>query len=210
MLDMKKEWKEFYDGKSHVKIVQVPSMNYLSIRGSGNPNEEKGDYQNAVSLLYGVSYTLKMSYKGEREIPNFQEYVVPPLEGFWWQEGIAGVDYEKKSQFQWISLISLPYFIREEDLVWAKEQLFNKKKEDASLVKWLTLEEGLCVQALHVGPYQEEPETVAKMNAFLQKEGYVHDFSEQRRHHEIYLSNPKICSPEKMKTIIRHPIKKEE
>ena len=116
MLDMKKEWKEFYDGKSHVKIVQVPSMNYLSIRGSGNPNEEKGDYQNAVSLLYGVSYTLKMSYKGERKIPNFQEYVVPPLEGFWWQEGIAGVDYEKKSQFQWISLISLPDFIREEDL----------------------------------------------------------------------------------------------
>ncbi len=207
MLDYKKVNQDLYNGKPHLKIINVPSINYVSVRGSGNPNEENGNYQEAVALLYGVSYALKMSYRGSYDIPGFQEYVVPPLEGFWWQEGIHGVDYDKKGLFQWISMIRLPDFIRLEDLELAKSQVERKKKMDCSKVQWLSHEEGLCVQALHIGPYDREPETVALMNLFLQEEGFVHDFSEKRFHHEIYLSNPKTCNPEKMKTIIRHPIK---
>lgn len=178
MLDYKKVNQDLYNGKPHLKIINVPSINYVSVRGSGNPNEENGNYQEAVALLYGVSYALKMSYRGSYEIPGFQEYIVPPLEGFWWQEGIHGVDYDKKNLFQWISMIRLPDFVRLEDLEWAKSQVERKKKMDCSKVQWLSHEEG-----------------------------FVHDFSEKRFHHEIYLSNPKTCNPEKMKTIIRHPIK---
>ena len=188
----------------------MPKMHYIAVRGTGNPNEEGGAYQQAVGVLYAVAYTLKMSYKTDYRIQGFFEYVVPPLEGFWWQEGIEGVDYSKKETFHWISVIRLPDFITEEDFKWAVETASKKKKLDCSAAEFLSIEEGLCVQMMHRGSFDDEPTSVALMDAFLEQNGYVHDFSETRMHHEIYLSDPRKCSPDKLKTVIRHPIKQME
>ena len=206
--DFKKEYKEFYMPKNKPEIITVPKMHYIAVRGTGNPNEEGGAYQQAVGVLYAVAYTLKMSYKTDYRIQGFFEYVVPPLEGFWWQEGIEGVDYSKKETFHWISVIRLPDFITEEDFKWAVETASKKKKLDCSAAEFLSIEEGLCVQMMHRGSFDDEPTSVALMDAFLEQNGYVHDFSETRMHHEIYLSDPRRCSPDKLKTVIRHPIKK--
>lgn len=206
--DYKKEYKEFYAPKGCPQIVTVPSMNFVAVRGKGDPNEEDGDYKKAIELLYGVSYTLKMSPKSSYRMEGYFEYVVPPLEGFWWQDGVHGVDYSDKSSFQWISCIRLPDFITKEDFQWAVETCARKKKLDCSSVEFLTLEEGLCVQMLHIGPYDDEPESVALMDEYLEKNGYVNDFSDVRRHHEIYLSDARKTEPSKLKTIIRHPIRK--
>ena len=206
--DFKKEYKEFYMPKNKPEIITVPKMHYIAVRGTGNPNEEGGAYQQAVGVLYAVAYTLKMSYKTDYRIQGFFEYVVPPLEGFWWQEGIEGVDYSKKETFHWISVIRLPDFITEEDFKWAVETASKKKKLDCSAAEFLPIEEGLCVQMMHHGSFDDEPASVALMDAFLEQNGYTHDFSETRMHHEIYLSDPRRCSPDKLKTVIRHPIKK--
>ena len=206
--DFKKEYKEFYMPKNKPQIVTVPKANYIAVRGKGNPNEVDGAYQQAMSVLYSVAYTLKMSYKTDYKIEGFFEYVVPPLEGFWWQEGIDGVDYANKDAFQWISVIRLPDFITEKDFNWAVETAAKKKKLDCSSAEFLTIDEGLCVQIMHIGAYDNEPETVAVMDAFLEETGYVNDFSETRLHHEIYLSDPRRTAPEKLKTVIRHPIRK--
>ena len=206
--DFKKEYKEFYMPKNKPQIVNVPKANYIAVRGKGNPNEADGAYQQAMSVLYSVAYTLKMSYKTDYKIEGFFEYVVPPLEGFWWQEGIDGVDYTNKDAFQWISVIRLPDFITEKDFAWAVETATKKKKLDCSSAEFLTIDEGLCVQIMHIGSYDNEPETVAVMDAFLEENGYVNDFSGTRLHHEIYLSDPRRTASEKLKTVIRHPIRK--
>ena len=206
--DFKKEYKEFYMPKNKPEIITVPKMHYIAVRGTGNPNEEGGAYQQAVGVLYAVAYTLKMSYKTDYRIQGFFEYVVPPLEGFWWQEGIEGVDYGNKETFHWISVIRLPDFITEEDFKWAVETASKKKKMDCSAAEFLKIEEGLCVQMMHHGSFDDEPASVALMDAFLEQNGYINDFSENRMHHEIYLSDPRKCSPDKLKTVIRHPIKK--
>lgn len=205
--DYKKEYKAFYMPKTVPEIIKVPSMNFIAVRGSGDPNEEGGEYSKAVGILYAIAYTLKMSYKGNYKIDGFFDYVVPPLEGFWWQEGINGVDYTSKETFQWISVIRLPDFITEEDFNWAVQEAANKKKIDCKAAKFYTLEEGLCVQIMHVGRFDDEPATVLKMDEFLVEQGYENDFTSQRLHHEIYLSDPRKTKAEKCRTVIRHPIK---
>ncbi len=206
--DFKKEYKEFYMPKRKPEIINIPTANYIAVRGKGNPNEEGGAYQKAISVLYAVAYTLKMSYKTNYKIEGFFEYVVPPLEGFWWQDHISGVDYENKETFNWISVIRLPDFVTEKDFEWAVKAASEKKKLDCSSAEFLTIEEGLCVQIMHMGPFDDEPETVALMESYLQENGYVNDFTEERMHHEIYLSDARRVEPEKWKTVIRHPIKK--
>ena len=206
--DYKKEYKALYLPKEMPSIVEVPSMQYAAVRGHGDPNEPDGEYGRAVAVLYGISYTIKMSYKGSRKVDGFFEYVVPPLEGFWWREGGApGVDYRNKSGFNWISIIRVPEFVTEEVFAWAKEEAQRKKGIDTSLAELITVSEGLCVQCLHIGSYNEEPATVAKMDRYLLEQGYENDISDLRRHHEIYLSDPRKVSPERMKTVIRHPVR---
>ena len=208
--DFKKEYKEFYLPKNKPQIVNVPKANYIAIRGQGNPNEEGGAYQRAISVLYAVAYTLKMSYKSDYRIDGFYEYVVPPLEGFWWQNGIHGVDYSKKDEFNWISIIRLPDFITRENFDWAVKTASEKKKIDCSKAEFLTIEEGLCVQIMHIGSFDDEPASLEKMDKYLAENGYEKDFSETRLHHEIYLSDPRKSTPDKQKTAIRHPIKKDK
>ena len=206
--DYKKEYKEFYMPKNKPEIVIVPKANYIAVRGKGDPNEEDGAYQQAISVLYAVAYTLKMSYKTNHKIAGFFEYVVPPLEGFWWQEHIDGVDYTDKSVFNWISVIRLPDFITKEDFEWAVDTAAKKKKLDCSSAEFLTIDEGLCVQIMHLGAFDDEPATVALMDAYLERNGYANDLNKERLHHEIYLSDARKVAPEKRKTVIRHPIKK--
>ena len=206
--DFKKEYKEFYLPKEKPEIVTVPPANYIAVRGTGDPNEEGGSYQQAIGVLYAVAYTLKMSYKTDYRIEGFYDYVVPPLEGFWWQDGIDGVDYADKSSFHWISVIRLPDFITMENFKWAVDTATKKKKIDCSSAEFLTIDEGLCVQIMHNGPFDDEPATVAQMDEFLKQNGYVNDFSDRRLHHEIYMSDARKVAPEKWKTVIRHPIRK--
>ena len=206
--DFKKEYKELYQPKEKPALVQVPAANYIALRGKGDPNEEGGAYQQAISVLYAVAYTLKMSCKTDHSIPGFVEYVVPPLEGFWEQDGVDGVDYAHKENFRWVSVLRLPEFITQQDFDWAVKTAAKKKKLDCSAAEFLTIEEGLCVQAMHLGSYDDEPRTVAAMDAFLAQEGYENDFGPGRLHHEIYLSDPRKTPPEKRKTVIRHPVKK--
>ena len=219
--DFKKEYKEFYMPKNKPEIVKIPSMNYVAVRGKGNPNVEGGDYQHAISILYAVAYTLKMSYKTDYKIEGFFEYVVPPLEGFWWQgeqhpvdaemrtdragrrENIKGIDYSNKDTFNWISVIRLPDFITEKDFAWAVQTATEKKKIDCSLAEFLTIDEGLCVQIMHQGSFDSEPATVALLEDYLKEQGYENDINEQRLHHEIYMSDARKVAPEKWKTVIR-------
>lgn len=206
--DLKKEFKEYYQPKNKPEIVNIPSINYLAVRGSGDPNDETGDYKKALESLYAVAYTLRMSYKTDYKINGFYEYIVPPLEGFWWQDGTDGVNYADKTSFNWISVIRLPDFISDKDIEWAVRTATKKKKTDCSQVKFLTVNEGLCVQIMHIGPYDNEPVTVKLMDDYLAQNGYENDLNSERMHHEIYLSDPRKCLPEKMKTVIRHPVKR--
>ena len=206
--DLKKEFKEYYQPKNKPEIVNIPSINYLAVRGSGDPNDETGDYKKALESLYAVAYTLRMSYKTDYKINGFYEYIVPPLEGFWWQDGTNGVNYADKTSFNWISVIRLPDFISGKDIEWAVMTATKKKKTDCSQVKFLTVNEGLCVQIMHIGPYDNEPVTVKLMDDYLAQNGYENDLNSERMHHEIYLSDPRKCLPEKMKTVIRHPVKR--
>lgn len=205
--DYKKEYKEFYMPPNKPVIVDVPKANYIAVRGVGNPNEEGGAYQKAIGVLYAVAYTLRMSYKTDYKIEGFFEYVVPPLEGFWWQEGVDGIDYSQKDKFHWISVIRLPEFIKEKDFNWAVQTAAEKKKMDCSSGEFITIEEGLCVQIMHKGSYDNEPATIALMDEYLAANGYENDFTDKRLHHEIYLSDARRVAPDKWKTVIRHPIK---
>ena len=208
--DFKKEYKEFYMPKGKPEIVTVPKANYIAVRGKGDPNDEGGAYQQAVGILYAVAYTLKMSYKANYRIEGFFDYVVPPLEGFWWQDGVDGIDDSDKSTFNWISVIRLPDFVTQKDFDWATGEAEKKKHLDCSKAEFLTIDEGLCVQIMHIGPFDDEPATVSMMNAYLLENGYENDFSGSRLHHEIYLSDARKVAPEKWKTVIRHPIKRKE
>jgi len=206
--DYKKEFKEFYMPKEKPCIIDIPKMNFIAVRGKGNPNDEKGEYQYAITLLYNIAYTIKMSYKGSHKIEGFFDYVVPPLEGFWWQDGIKGVDYNHKESFKFISLIRLPDFVKKEDFDWAINEATKKKKQDFSKVEFFTYNEGLCVQCMHIGSYDDEPKTVKLMHDYILENGYQIDITEKRYHHEIYLGDPRKCDVNKLKTVLRHPIKK--
>ncbi|MBQ6453648.1 MAG: GyrI-like domain-containing protein [Coriobacteriales bacterium] len=206
--DFKREYKEFYAPSSKPHIVNVPPAKYLAVQGKGDPNEPDGAYQQAISVLYAVAYTLKMSYKTDHRIDGFFDYVVPPLEGFWWQEGIGGVDYGDKRSFQWLSVLRVPDFITADDVDWAKTVATRKKRIDCSELQLIMIAEGLCVQILHVGPYDNEPASVALMDAYIASEGYENDLNDERRHHEIYLSDARKTEPQKMRTVIRHPIRR--
>lgn len=205
--DYKKEQKELYRPKTKPSIINVPVMNFLAVKGTGNPNEENGEYTQAIGLLYPIAYALKMSYKTDYKIEGFFEYVVPPLEGYWWQENIKGVDLTRKDQFNWISMIRLPDFITKKDFDWAINKMTEKKKMDFSKVQFITIEEGLCVQCMHIGPFDSEINTVNAMHEFMEENGYALDINNETRfHHEIYLSDFRKVDPLKMKTVIRHPI----
>ena len=203
-------YKEFYLPKDAPQIVNIPKANFIAFRGQGNPNEDGGEYQQAVGILYSIAYTIKMSCKTDYKIAGFFEYVVPPLEGFWWQDGIHGVDYSKKDEFNWISIIRLPDFITRENFDWAVKTASEKKKIDCSKAEFLTIEEGLCVQIMHIGSFDDEPASLEKMDKYLEENGYEKDFSDTRLHHEIYLSDPRKSTPDKQKTVIRHPVKKDK
>lgn len=206
--DYKKEYKEFYMPKNKPGVVEIPAMNYIAVRGQGDPNVEGGEYKQSIELLYGIAFTIKMSKKGSHQIEGYFDYVVPPLEGFWWQDGKTEIDYAHKEDFQFISVIRLPDFVTKEDFDWAVREASEKKKTDFSKVEFWTYDEGLCVQCMHLGPYDDEPATVALMHRFMEEQGYTLDITAQRMHHEIYLSDARRTAPEKLKTVVRHPIRK--
>lgn len=206
--DYKKEYKEFYMPKKKPSIVEIPKMNYIAVRGKGNPNDENGEYKNSIGLLYAIAFTIKMSYKGTHKIDGYFEYVVPPLEGFRWQENTQGFDYNRKEDMHFISVIRLPDFVTEDDFKWAVDEATQKKKQDFSKVEFFTYDEGVCVQCMHIGSYDNEPETVDLMHKHMEENGYELDITDSRLHHEIYLSDPRRCDESKLKTVLRHPIKK--
>ena len=206
--DYKKEYKEFYQPPKKPGIVTVPAMNFVAVRGKGDPNDPEGEYKAAMNLLYGIAFTLKMSCKGSHKIDGYFEYVVPPLEGLWRQAGVPGVDYAHKENFEWISMIRLPEFVTREEFDWAVAEATRKKKMDFSKAEFFHYDEGLCVQCMHLGSYDDEPETLRQMDEFAAAQGYAVELSDQRRHHEIYLSDPRKTAPEKCKTVLRHPIRK--
>lgn len=206
--DYKKEYKEFYMPEAKPQIIEVPKMNYIAARGSGDPNDENGEYKKAIGLLYAIAFTIKMSKKGDHKIEGYFDYVVPPLEGFWWQDGIDGIDYNHKENFRWISVIRLPDFVSKKDFDWAIKEATVKKKQDFSEVEFMSITEGLCIQCMHTGSYDDEPATVELMDEYIEENGYENDFSDDRRHHEIYLSDARKVAPEKLKTLIRHPIRR--
>lgn len=205
--DYKKEFKKLYQPKKSPSIVEVPKMNYLAVRGKGNPNAEQGEYHQSIELLYGIAYTIRMSYKGDYQIDGYFEYVVPPLEGFWWIDDLKGMDYDRKDELNFISLIRLPDFVREKDFNWAIETATKKKKTDFSKVEFFTYDEGLCVQSMHIGSYDDEPKTIKQMADYAKEQGYEIDISDTRHHHEIYISDPRRTEEAKLKTVIRHPIR---
>ncbi len=206
--DFKKEYKEFYLPKDKPGIVTVPSMNYIGVRGQGDPNAEDGEYKQSIGLLYGIAFTIKMCSKADHRIEGYFDYVVPPLEGFWWQDGVEGIDYSHKDNFKWISAMRLPDFVTEEDFQWAVEEATRKKKIDFSKVQFLTYDEGECVQCMHIGSYDNEPATIALMHQYMESRGYTLDITDKRLHHEIYLSDPRRVAPDKLRTVVRHPIRK--
>lgn len=206
--DFKKEYKEFYLPKNKPSIVEIPQMRYLAVRGDGDPNADDSDYKKTIGLLYAIAFTIKMSPKAGHQMDGYFDYVVPPLEGFWWQDGGGIIDYSRKKDFHFISVIRLPDFVTREEFDWAIAEATRKKKTDFSRVEFLTYEEGMCVQCMHIGPYDNEPATIARMEAFAAEQGYTPDINDLRLHHEIYLSDARRVAPEKLKTVIRHPIRK--
>ena len=205
--DYKKEFKEFDLPPKKPGIIVVPKMNYVAVRGHGDPNEPDGEYKTAIGLLYGIAFTIKMSYKGSHKIAGYFSYVVPPLEGLWWQPGQKEIDYSHKENFEWISMIRLPEFVTKEEFEWAVKEATEKKQTDYSKAEFFTYNEGLCVQCMHIGSYDNEPITISEMNRYLSDNNYITDISDSRFHHEIYLSDPRRCATEKLRTVIRHPIR---
>jgi hypothetical protein len=206
--DYKKEYKEFYMPPAKPGLVTVPAMNYIAVAGRGDPNGADSEYKRSIGLLYGIAFTIKMSKKTDHAMDGYFDYVVPPLEGFWWQEGVQGVDFSRKEDFHFLSVIRLPDFVTQADFGWAVAEATKKKKTDFSAVEFRTIEEGLCVQCLHIGPYDDEPATVERMHRYMMEQGCALDLSDQRRHHEIYLSDARRVLPEKLKTVIRHPVRR--
>ena len=206
--DYKKEYKEYYLPKNKPVLVSIPTMNYIAINGHGDPNDEKGEYKDALSLLYSIAFTLKMSYKTDYHIEGYFSYVVPPLEGLWWQNNSNTIDYQHKEDFNWISMIRLPDFITKKDVDWAITTANAKKQKSHSQVYFFTLEEGLCVQCMHRGNFDDEPATLELIHSYIDNNDLLTDISESRRHHEIYLSDPRKCKAENIKTVLRIPVRK--
>lgn len=206
--DYKKEYKNLYMPKATPAVVEVPGMKYIAVDGSGNPNDPDGEYQQALGILYPVAYTLKMSHKTDYRIEGFFEYVVPPLEGLWWTDNDAIDDFSDKSAFRWTAMIRVPDFVEADDVEWAKREVHRKKGLDCSSLYYKSLEEGLCAQIMHIGPYDAEPKSLEAIDRYIESNGYIKDITSTRRHHEIYLSDPRKCHPEKMKTVLRIPIEK--
>lgn len=196
-----------YLPKNTPSIISIPRINYIAVRGKGNPNEENSEYKESIGLLYGIIFTIKMSKYTNYQIEDYFDFVVPPLEGLWWQEDRSGIDYNKKEDFHFLSLIRLPEFVTKDILDWAIQEATIKKKVDFSKVEYFTYEEGLCVQCMHIGSYDDEPSTILLMDKYIQEQGYELDF-QTRFHHEIYLSDPRKTAKDRCKTVIRHPIKK--
>ena len=205
--DYKKEYKEFYMPPKKPVIEHIPPMNYVAVRGQGNPNSEDGDYKKSIGMLYAISYTIKMSKLGKHKLDGYFDYVVPPLEGLWWLKDGKPFDYSRKYEFRWVSMIRLPDFVKKADFDWAVSEATIKKNMDLSSAEFFTLDEGLCVQCMYIGNYDNEPTTVNSMRTYANEQGYEFDLSGTRLHHEIYLSDPRKCAPEKLKTVIRIPIK---
>ncbi|WP_283621067.1 GyrI-like domain-containing protein [Limosilactobacillus avium] len=203
----KKEQKDLYNLGKRPMVIDVPAMNYLAVRGHGDPNEINGEYQQSLQLLYPVAYTIKMSKKGDHHIPGYFDFVVPPLEGYWWQDGVKGVDYQHKERFNFISMIRLPDFVDQATFDWAIQTAQAKKGVDFSKVEFLPQHEGLCVQVLHVGSYDNEPATVAKLHDFIAQKGLQLDINDHRHHHELYLSDPRRTQEANLKTVLRLPVK---
>lgn len=208
-IDFKKQNKELYMPSAAPGLVAVPTMRFLMVDGQGDPNTSRA-YAEALNALYALSYTIKMSKMGGQLPPGYFDYVVPPLEGLWWslEENFDWTGGYDKSKFTWTSMIRQPDFVTPEVLEQTKFTAAKKKPEvDTSLVRLEEYAEGLCVQAMHIGPYDDEPATIRKMDAFALERGYVVDLSPARRHHEIYLGDPRKTAPEKLKTVIRHPVR---
>jgi len=207
--DFKKAYKEFYLPDKKPIIIEIPEMNYIAVSGSGDPNADNSEYKKAITSLYGIAYTIKMSYKGTYKMEGFFEYVVPPLESFWWQDDKIGTfDYRHKETMQFIAVIRLPDFVTKAAFAWAVEEATKKKKQDYSKVTCFTYDEGICVQCMHIGSYDDEPETITLMHEYMETNGYELDINDHRYHHEIYISDPRKCDVQKLKTVIHHPIKK--
>ncbi len=207
-MDYKKAFKDLYNPKAEPSVIDVPEMTFIQIDGRGNPNESDGEYQKAVELLYALSYTIKMMPKSGKILPYYFEYVVPPLEGLWWLADSHEFDYSSKSKFCWTSMIRQPEFVTEEVFATACELVEKKKKLDSSTARLTRFTEGLCVQCMHIGPFDDEPTTLKKMSGFMVNNGLACDLSDTRRHHEIYLSDPRKIDITKMKTILRHPVRR--
>ena len=205
--DYKKEYKDLYLPKTKPTVIDVPGMNFVAIQGKGNPNENNGEYHKALGVLYGIQYTIKMSKMNSSVPKGYFDYVVPPLEGLWWTME-KKIDFKNKSKFHWVSMIRLPEYVTKDVFKWACEEASKKKKINTEKAYLLKLNEGLCVQCMHIGPYDDEPRTIKLMENFLEENGFKIDLNEKRRHHEIYLSDPRKTDPSKMKTVLRIPVKK--
>ena len=204
--DFKKEYREYYLPPQTPIIVDIPPMNYVAIRGKGNPNEEDSEYKASIELLYGIAFTIKMSKMGDHRIEGYFDFVVPPLEGLWWSE-TGEVDYGRKQDFHFISMLRLPDFVTRVDFDWAAETATKKKKKDFSKAEFFHYEEGKCVQCMHLGSYDMEPVTIDRMKALVAQEGLSIAIDDKRRHHEIYLSDPRRTAADKLRTVIRCPVK---
>ncbi len=209
-LDYKKAYKDLYQPPAKPSVIEVPEMIFIAVDGEGNPNTCAA-YKEALEILYGLSFTVKMSKMNGTQPEGYFEYVVPPLEGLWYCDEIYfnGLNVTDKDKFRWTSMIRQPEFVTEEVFYAAKETL-NKKKPalDLSKIRYMKLTEGLCVQIMHIGSYDSEQESIEKISEFISRNGYKEDFSDGRFHHEIYLSDPRKCAPERLRTVIRHPVKK--
>jgi hypothetical protein len=207
-LDYKKEYKDLYSPKNQPMIIDVPEITFVAVEGKGNPNDKNGEYHKAMELLYGIEYTIKMSKMGTN-IPNgYFDYVVPPLEGLWWVDNSTTIPPKDKSEYNWISIIRLPEYVTEDVFSWARNEVKNKKNIETEKAEYIKIKEGLCVQCMHIGSYDEEQKTIKLMEKYIEENNLVNDINEKRRHHELYLSDPEKTAAEKLKTILRIPIRK--
>lgn len=209
-LDYKKEYKDLYQPAVKPSLIDVPEMRFIAVDGEGDPNTCPA-YKEAMEILYGLSFTIKMSKMSGAQPEGYFEYVVPPLEGLWYSDGVDfdGLNVTDKNKFKWVSMIRQPEFVTEEVFEWAKVSLAKKKPQlDLSKSRFMRFTEGLCVQIMHKGPYDSEPESIMKLKRFAEDNGLTEDFSAERLHHEIYLSDPRKCAPERLRTVIRHPVRK--
>lgn len=205
--DFKKEFPEFYLPARSPHLIEIPELPYLAVRGSGDPNAEGGEYKDAVGMLYSVAYTIKMSRLSGSAPEGYFDYVVPPLEGLWWTEDGRGVDLTRKGDFRWLALIRLPDFVTRDVFEAAVTEAERKKGLDLSRVEYMRYADGLSVQCMHLGPYDAEPETLAAMERCASENGCVPDYA-GRFHHELYLSEPRRCKPERLRTVIRIPVRR--